>query len=109
MTNSDFLKPCRHYQSFIPVSVVVAKVGDYPELPLKAWTSRVVTSFVCVALQDASKRFANDERKHELALAMPAKTNLSEWLLAIEQCPRYMSLEQADNVHRWAWEFLVVL
>ena len=55
----------------------VAKAGDYPELPLKAWTSRVVTSFLCVALQDVSKRFANDERNHELALATPAKTNRS--------------------------------
>ena len=108
VTNSYFLKPCRHYQPFIPVSVIVAKAGEYPELRLKAWTSRVVTSFLCVALQDVSTQFTNEERNQELALATAATTKLSEWLLAIERCPRFMSVEQADNLHRLAWEFLVV-
>jgi len=91
------------------VSVIVAKAGDYPELRLKAWTSRVMTSFLCVALQDVSKTFTNDQRNQELALATAATTKLSEWLLAIERCPRYMSVEQSENLHQLAWEFLVVL
>lgn len=68
-----------------------------------------MTSFLCVALQDVSKTFTNDQRNQELALATAATTKLSEWLLAIERCPRYMSVEQSENLHQLAWEFLVVL
>ena len=78
------------YQPFIPVSAIVAKAGDYPELPLKAWTSRVVTSFLRVALQDVQYLYGLQMMngiKSWHDMGTPAKTKLSEWLLAIEQCP----------------------
>ena len=79
------------------------KAGEFPELRLKAWTSRVITSFLSVALQDLCAKFTNDSRDGELAMAASATAKLAEWMLAVERCPRYMTQEQTTNVHRIAW------
>ena len=73
---------------------------------MKAWTSRVITSFLSVALQDLCATFTNDTRDDELAMAASATAKLSDWLLAVERCPRYMTQEQTTNIYRIAWELL---
>ena len=100
-----WLFPERHYQPFIPVSVLAVKAGDYPELRLKAWTSRVLTTFLSVCLQDLCKRVPNDKMDDELMLATVAMTKLSDWLLKLEMTPRYMTRVQANDLDRLAWEF----
>ena len=95
----------RHYQPHIATAVIVVAAGEYPELRLKAWTSRVITAFLAVALQDACSKFTNAERPPQLAMAAMACVKLAEWMLMIERYPRYLTQEQADHLHRLSWEF----
>ena len=99
------LNRIRHYQPYIPLSVIAVKPGDYPELRLKAWTSRLITAFLSVALQDLCNN-ENDQRDPELALATVATSKLAEWMLWIENCPRYMSQDQASTATRLSQEIL---
>ena len=46
------LNKIRHYQPYIPVAILLVPPGEYPELRLKAWTSRVLSAFLSVAMQD---------------------------------------------------------
>ena len=98
----------RHYQPHIPPAVIIVPAGEYPELRLKAWTGRVISAFVAVALQDVSNRFVDTERPSQLALATMAAVKLAEWLLMIERYPRFLSQQQAEHLYRIAWEFLFV-
>ena len=100
----------RHYQPYIPAALLLVKAGDYPELRLKAWCSRVLTSFCSVVLQDLCAQMRGEGRHvpGPLALAAASCQRLSQWMLLIEQCPRYLTVEQAENLQRIGWEFLDV-
>jgi hypothetical protein len=78
--------------------------GEYPELRLKAWTSRVLTAYLAIALQDVCSRFTNANRPAQLALATAACAKLAEWMLIIEKSPRYLTEDQANSIHRVSWE-----
>lgn len=97
--------PWRHYQCHIPVALLNVPAGEFPELRLKAWTSRVLTAFLSVCLQDLCSRFANGVRPPRLALAAGSCAKLSEWMLKCERTPRYMTQTQADELQAVAWEF----
>lgn len=96
----------RHYQPFIPVTVLAVKPGEYPELRLKAFTSRVMTTFLSVCLQDLYSHVPNDQVDRELLLATVAVAKLSNWMLQLERTPRYMTRQQAIDLHDLSWEFL---
>ena len=68
----------RHYQPHIPTALIIVGAGEYPDLRLKAWTSRVVTAFLSVALQDVCKQVTDAERSPQLALAAAATAKLAE-------------------------------
>lgn len=96
------------YQPYIPTALIIVPAGDFPELRLKAWASRIITAFLNVCLQDLCSRFTSDQRPGQLALAAAAFAKLAEWLLLVEQCPRYLSQVQADNIQRVSWEPLAI-
>lgn len=101
--------PWRHYQPFIPVSVMQVKAGDYPEMRLKAWTSRVLTTFLSVCLQDLSNTAPNDQVDQELMLATVSLTKLSDWMLQIERTPRYMTRDHSNKLEELSWQSLDLL
>ena len=86
------------------MSILTVKPGDYPELRLKAWTSRVLTSFISVCLQDLCNRLPNDQVDQELMLATVALTKMSDWILLLERTPRYMTRQQATALEDLSWE-----
>lgn len=94
----------RHYQPFIPVTVLAVKPGEYPELRLKAWTSRILTTFLSICLQDLFNRLPNDRVDQELMLATVSLTKLSDWMLQLERTPRYMTQEQANQLENLSWQ-----
>ena len=57
-----------------------------------------MTSFLAVCLQEALRKFGDDERPDRLVLACGATQKLSEWLLLLEVTKRYMSQAEADNI-----------
>lgn len=96
----------RHYQPHIPTALLIVGAGEYPELRLKAWTSRVLTAYLSVALQELCQRFTDANRPLQLALAAASCGKMSEWLLLVERYPRYLSEVEAQHLHTVAWEFL---
>lgn len=97
------LTSIRHYQPFIPVSVLVVKDGEYPELRLKAYTSRVLTTFLALCLRDLCT--SNDVEDKELMMATVSMTKLSDWMLQLERTPRYMTRAHANQLEALSWEF----
>lgn len=94
----------RHYQPHIPTALIVVAAGEYPELRLKAWTSRVITAFLAVCLGDLCQRFDDAERPVQLALAAASCMKLSEWMLMMERYPRFLTQQQADHLCQLCWE-----
>ena len=99
-------RPLRHYQPFIPSALLVVPAGDFPELRLKAWSSRIITAFVSICLQDVSSTYSNATRSPLLAAATMASAKLSEWMLLIERYPRLLTEEQAEHLYNVGWETL---
>ena len=99
-------RPLRHYQPFIPTALLVVPAGDFPELRFKAWSSRVITAFVSVCLQDLSARYTSATRPPLLAAATMACAKLSEWMLLVEKYPRFLTEEQAEHLYNVGWETL---
>ncbi len=95
----------RHTQPHIPTALLIVPAGEYPELRLKAWTSRVITAFVAVALQDVCRQFNAAEIPKQLALSTAACVKIAAWMLLIEKCPRYLSEDQANDLYNLSWEF----
>ena len=98
--------PSRHYQPFIPTALFVVPAGDFPELRLKAWSSRVITAFVSVCLQDLSAQYTDAARPPLLAAATMACAKLAEWMLLVEKYPRLLTEEQSDHLYKVGWETL---
>lgn len=96
--------PWRHYQPYIPVTVMAVKAGEYPELRLKAWTSRVLTSFLAVCMKDLNERLAGQDE--EVSMGAAAMVKLSDWMLSVERSPRLLSEDQANDLHLKSWRFL---
>jgi MFS superfamily sulfate permease-like transporter len=86
------------------VSVIAVKPGEYPELRLKAWTSRVLTTFLSVCLQELCKRLPGDNVDIELKLATVVLTKLSDWMLQVERTPRFMTRQQATDLQDLSWQ-----
>ena len=93
----------RHYQPFIPTALIVVPAGEFPELRLKAWASRVVTAFVSVCLQDLSAQHQG-ELPQLLAAATVACAKLAEWMLMVEKYPRLLTEQQANHLYNLGWE-----
>ena len=96
----------RHYQQHIPVTVLGISNKDYPELKLKAWTNRIMSSFLAACLEQACAGFAVDAVPPRLALAAATMKKLSQWLLAVERAPRYLSQQEADHMNNLGNEWL---
>ena len=96
----------RHYQPYIPYAVLAVKPGEYPELRLKAWTSRVLTSFLSVAMQELVQSFPPEARPASLVLAAVAIHKLGKWMLHVERCGKILTEGEAVEMHKLAWEFL---
>ena len=77
---------------------------DYPELRLKAWTNRVLVSFLSVCLQDLCNTLPNDQVDQELMLATVSLTKMSDWLLQLERTPRYMTRQHAHDLENLSWQ-----
>ena len=58
-----------------------------------------MTAFLATCLEQACAGFAVDAVPPRLALAAAALKKLSQWLLAVEQAPRYLSQEEADHMN----------
>ena len=80
--------------------------GEYPELRLKAWTSRLITAFLAVALQDVCSQFTDADRPAQLTMATAACAKLSEWMLLLERYPKLLTQNQADHLYAVSWEIL---
>ena len=65
----------------------------------------MITAFLAVALQDVCRQFNAAEIPKQLALATAACVKIAEWMLLIEKCRRYLSEDQANDLHRLSWEF----
>ena len=100
------LSQTRHYQHSFPVSLLGISSRDYPELKLKAYTNRVMTSFLAVCLQEACNKFEESERPPRLVLACASMQKLNEWLLRIEMTQRYMTQKEADDIYNLCFEWL---
>jgi hypothetical protein len=98
------LSQTRHYQHSFPVSLLGISSRDYPELKLKAYTNRVMTSFLAVCLQEACNKFEESERPPRLVLACASMQKLNEWLLRIEMTQRYMTQKEADDIYNLCFE-----
>lgn len=85
---------------------MAVKAGEYPELRLKAWTSRVLTAFLAVCVHDLAQKTPVAERDAEVVLAAAVLARLAHWMLIIEKCPRLMSDQQVAEVDRACWELL---
>ena len=94
----------RHYQQYIPIQVLGISSNDYPELKLKAWTNRVMTSFLATCLEQACLKFDEGARPDRLVLASAVCKKLSQWLLEVEVCPRHLTQHQADHLYNLAFE-----
>ena len=106
--NLHSFAPCpvvhsRHYQQHIPITVLGISKSDYPELKLKAWTNRVMTAFLATCMEDGCRK-ANPTPRFVLASGVMRK--LSQWLLEVEMCPRYLSRQQAQYMYDLAIEYL---
>ena len=84
----------------------MVSAGEYPELRLKAWATRVMTGYLAVAIEDVSRQFSDAERPSQLAMATVATRKIAEWQLLLENTPRYMTQERADQLMALAWELL---
>jgi hypothetical protein len=76
---------------------MAVKPGEYPEM-------RLLTAFLAVCLSDLCQQLPPHERDQELVLAAAVLAKMSEWMLAVERCPRLMTVQLAANVDRVCWE-----
>ena len=88
------------------MAVLAVKTGEYPELRLKAWTSRVLCAFLAVCLHEVCQQIPAAERDQELVLATAAMAKLADWMLLVERSPRLMSAEQVAKVDHVCWSLL---
>lgn len=96
----------RHYQQHIPVSVLSISNKDFPELKLKAWTNRVMSAYIAVCMEQACNRFGGAGAPPRMALAAAVCKTLSQFLLAVEMAPRYLTQEQADHMNNLCLKWL---
>ena len=96
----------RHYQQYIPVQVLGISKTDYPELKLKAWTNRVMTAYLAVAMKQQALQMNQGERPSRFVLGAAVCKKLSQWLLQVEMCPRKLTQEQANHMNTLAFEYL---
>ena len=97
----------RHYQHAVYLGHLHMN-SEHAELKLKAWASRMLTPFLAVCLKEAcAKRSSQGEQVPEsMAVAAVALNRLADWMLKLEQAPRYLSDMQAQELWDLHLEFL---
>ena len=73
---------------------------DYAELRLKAFASRIMTSFLAVVLTNLQReKSCVGQSSVDLDLVALATTQFSNWSLLVEEYPHALSDEQADKLY----------
>lgn len=80
---------------------------DYAELRLKAFASRIMTSFLAVVLTNLQReKSCVGQSSVDLDLVALATTQFSNWSLLVEEYPHALSNEQADKLYHDGRKFL---
>ena len=92
--------PWRHYQPPICAALLLVKPGEYPELRIKAYASRVLLSYLqCLMAQMITERHdAGIAIDRELLLIHGVLTSMCAWFSKVEHANRYLTREQADDI-----------
>lgn len=91
---------CRHSQPIISGGLFHRTAGDYVELRLKAWNSRIMTAFLTVCLDNVLKNILAADRTPALKLTTAAMHSMSTWMLRLEAADKRLSAEDAQ----WLWD-----
>lgn len=98
-----YINSIPHSQGHITAGVLHYSDVEYPVLTLKAWNGRVMTSYMAVTLQSLALQVPGNI---ELAMAAAACSSLSEWFLKLEIFGRYLTQNQADELHSLMMQLL---
>lgn len=99
----------RHYQHTICTALILVKEGEYPELRIKAYASRVLLGF----LQQKVAQLVNQQHASNAAVPEPllmvhgALKEMSQWFKLIESAQRYLSTTEAEEIWAVSMRFLV--
>ena len=96
------LGPWRHYQPPICAALLLVKPGEFPELRIKAYSSRLLLSF----LQFTVSHLINEQHGagdcvpigRELLLIHGTLTAICSWFSKVEQANRYLTQQEADDI-----------
>ncbi len=102
--------PARHYQHPICAALILVKDGEYPELRIKAYASRVLVTFLQhkVANLATALREQSDDNTIDpnVVLANGVLSSMCNWLLMLERANRYLSRAEADAIWNESLTFL---
>ena len=79
-----------------------------PELTLKAYHGRVMVSFLATCTEAAQTDLGGPGVDADLDLTVVCCQLIAQWHLLLEQCGRYLSREEADELSAVALRFLRV-
>lgn len=80
-------------------ALLAAPAGEYPELKIKAFAGRVMLAFLQAKVAGVLNAWSQEQVIPEKMLLIHGTlTSLSEWMLLLEECPRFLSQQQADNL-----------
>ena len=99
---ADLVWSSRHGSPYITLGHFDAVPG---ELRLKAWESRMMTSFLAVCCRTLRARMTNEDVELDLCLLLTTK--ISNWSLDLEQCPIELDLDQSLRLHDLGMESLI--
>lgn len=90
----------RHSQAIISGGLFHRTAGDFVELRLKAWNSRIMTAFLTVCLDNVLKNIPAADRTPALKLTTATMHSMSTWMLRLEGADKRLSAEDAQ----WLWD-----
>ena len=98
----------RHYQQPICSALILVKDGDYPELRIKAYSGRVLPAFLQekVAQLITSQHSAGSAGNEVVLMVHGTLSMLCKWFLLIENAPRYLSADEAEEIWATSLQFL---
>lgn len=98
----------RHYQQPICSALILVKDGDYPELRIKAYAGRVLLAFLQekVAQLITSQHSAGSAVNEVVLMVHGTLSMLCKWFLLIENAPRYLSADEAEEIWATSLQFL---
>eukprot|EP00435_Cladocopium_sp_Y103_P010676 s1111_g2.t1 len=90
----------KHYQPPICSALLLVKPGEYPELRIKAYASRVLLSYLqfMVAQCITERHDAGIAIDPELLLIHGVLTSMCIWFSKVEQANRYLTQQEADDI-----------